>query len=97
MSVHCPPSHSLINPNLFISEAEETLNLFFCTKEICCSPFNDEAQTALFKDPSPYRAVNTFVLGYKNQSVYAVIDTSRCLFSDKYRTPKYSVGRAYSC
>jgi hypothetical protein len=28
-------------------------------------PFKDEAQTALFKRPSPYRAVNTFYLGYK--------------------------------
>ena len=52
----------------------------------------DEAQTALF-----YRAVNTFHLGYKNQSVYAVSGTSRCLFSDKYKTHKYCVGRAYSC
>jgi len=26
MSVRSPPNHSLINPNLFISEAEETLN-----------------------------------------------------------------------
>jgi len=25
-------------------------------------------------------------LGYKNQSVYAVSGTSRCLFSDKYKT-----------
>ena len=46
---------------------------------------------------SPYRAVNTFHLGYKNQSVYAVSDTSRCFFSDKYKTHKYSVGTAYSC
>ena len=53
-------------------------------------PFTDEAQTALFKDPVPYRAVNTFHLGYKNQSVYAVSGTSRCLFSDKYKTHKYS-------
>ena len=35
---------------------------------------------------TPYRAVNTFHLGYKNQSVYAVVGTSRCLFSDKYKT-----------
>jgi hypothetical protein len=30
--------------------------------------------------PSPYRAVNTFHLGYKNQSVYAVSGTSADLF-----------------
>ena len=48
--------------------------------------FKDEAQTALFKDPVPYRAVNTFHLSYKTQSVYAVSGTSHCLFSDKYKT-----------
>ena len=47
--------------------------------------------------PSSYRAVNTFHLDYKNQSVYAVSGTSRCLFSDKYKIHKYSVGRAYNC
>jgi len=51
----------------------------------------------LYLKTSPYRAVNTFHLGYKNQLVYAVSGTSRCLFSDKYKTPKYSVGRAYNC
>ena len=32
-----------------------------------------------------------------NQSAYAVSGTSRCLFPDKYKIHKYSVGRAYSC
>ena len=45
----------------------------------------DRAATGIGR-ASPYRAVNTFHLGYKNQSVYAVSGTSRCLFSDKYKT-----------
>ena len=43
------------------------------------------------------QSVNTFQLCYKNQSVYAVSCTSRCLSSDKYKTHEYSVGRTYSC
>ena len=30
--------------------------------------------------PSPYRAVNTFYLGYKKELVYAASGTIRCLF-----------------
>jgi len=45
----------------------------------------------------PYRAVNIFHLGYKNRPVYDVSGTSRCLFSDKYKTHKQSVGRKYIC
>jgi len=38
-----------------------------------------------------------FHLSYKNQSVYGVSGTSRCFFSDKCKTHKYSVDRAYNC
>ena len=44
------------------------------------------AQTVLFKDP--VRTAHTFHLGYKNQSVYGLSGTSRCLFWDKYKTHK---------
>jgi len=37
---------------------------------------------------SPYRAVNTLTLGYKNQSVNTIQGNNRCLFSDPY---KYTV------
>jgi hypothetical protein len=38
-----------------------------------------------------YRAVNTFRLGYKNQSVNAVQWNNRYLFSDPHKTHKYTV------
>jgi hypothetical protein len=41
--------------------------------------------------PNPYRAVNTFQLDYKNQSIYDVTGTSRCFLSDKYNTYQYNV------
>jgi len=52
-------------------------------------------RTLLYLKTQSYRAVNIFQLGYKNRSVYDESGTSRCLFSDKYKTYKYSVGRAY--
>jgi hypothetical protein len=33
----------------------------------------------------------------QNQSIYAVSDASRCLFSDNYKTHEYRLGRAYNC
>jgi hypothetical protein len=47
--------------------------------------------------PDPYSTVNAFHVGCKNQPLYAVSGTSRGLFWDKYKTHKYSVGRAYNC
>jgi len=46
--------------------------------------------------PNSYRAVNTFHLGYKDRSVKCCME-QKSLFSDKYKTRKYSVGRAYNC
>ena len=40
--------------------------------------------------PSPYRAVNTLRLSYKNQSVNVVLGNNRCLFSDPHKTHKYT-------
>jgi len=47
--------------------------------------------------PVGFRRLMSWAFCFKNQSVYAVSGTSRCLFSDKNKTHKYSVGRAYSC
>jgi len=40
---------------------------------------------------SPYRAVNTLRIVYKNQSVNVVQGNDRCLFSDSLKTHKYNV------
>jgi hypothetical protein len=39
---------------------------------------------------SPYRAVNTHRLGYKNEPVNAVEGNNRCLLSDPHKTHKYT-------
>ena len=64
--------------------------------EIEINPLNTKRRLLYLKTQSVPRS-KTFHLGYKNQSVYAVSGTSRCLFSDKYKTHKYSVGRTYKC
>ena len=60
------------------------------------NPLNTK-RTLLYLKTQSVPSVNTFNLGYKSQSVYAVSGTSRCLFSDKHKTHKYGVGRTYSC
>jgi len=42
---------------------------------------------------SPYRAVNTLRLCYKNQSVTAVYGNNLCLFSFPHKTQTHCVGR----
>ena len=85
------------NTNLFVKSSTEISDtLCDDLSRFCYLPAKNEAQAALFKDPIR-TAQEIFHLGYKNQSVYAVSGTSRCLFSDVYKTRKYSVGRAYSC
>ena len=69
---------------------------FFCQESHNYNPIKTKRRPLYLKTQSVTRC-KTFHLGYKNQSVYAVSGTSRCLFSDKYKTHKYSVGRAYSC
>jgi len=59
-----------------------TLNVTLCIVIIRCTENFWSTCIKLI----PYRAVNTLHLGYKNQSFYAVSGTSRCLFSDKYKT-----------
>ena len=50
------------------------------------NPLKKKRRRLYLKTPNPYRAVNTFNLDYKNQLVYAVSGTSRCLFWYKYKT-----------
>ena len=54
------------------------------------NPLNTERRLLYLKNQFVPRS-NTFHLGYKNQSVYAVSGASRCLFSDPHETYKYTV------
>ena len=49
------------------------------------NPLNTKGRLLYLKTQFVPR-INTFHLRYKNQPVYAVSGTSRCLFSDKYKT-----------
>ena len=76
------------------------MNDFFCLSHGRYIYIFNPLQTKrrpLYLKPQSLPRCKHFLSGYKNQSVYAVSGTSRCLFSDKYKTHKYSVGRAYSC
>jgi NADPH-dependent 7-cyano-7-deazaguanine reductase QueF-like protein len=42
--------------------------------------------------PSPYRAVNTFHLSYKNKSVNVLSGRSCCLYREKYNMKKIQCG-----
>ena len=85
---------------IFIQQiARLLLNYFirpYKTIRMAINPLQTKRSSLYLKTQSVPRCKH-FNLGYKNQSVYAVSGTSRCLFSDKYKTHIYSVGRAYSC
>ena len=66
------------------------------TKHININPLQTKRRLLYLKTQSVPRSKH-FSSRYENQSVYAVSGTSLCLFSDKYKTHKYSVGKAYSC
>ena len=80
-----PPIHSFTGDGQNLTDPSRTINPLKTKRRL------------LYLKTSSYRTVNTFHIGYKNRSVYAVSGTSRCLFSDKYKTHNYSVGRTYSC
>jgi hypothetical protein len=74
-----------------ITQEKHILNSIFQSNLL--NPLKTKHRLLYLKTQSVPRSKN----GYKNQLVYAVSGTSRCLFSDKYKTHKYSVDRAYSC
>ena len=93
LELHLPPSKQL---RPFLSQPSKFHTLIFYFLKNYFNPLKTKCRLPYLR-PSSYRTVNTFHLGYKNQSVYAVSGTSRCLFSDIYKTHKYSVGRMQSC
>ena len=58
------------------------------TKHININPLQTKRRPLYLKTQSVPRSKH-FHLGCKNQSVYAVSGTKRCLSSDKYKTHKY--------
>ena len=91
VTLHVPTELSGLHTNRIAN-----ININKLTLCMDINPLNTKRRLLYLKTQF-YRTVNTFHLGYKNQSVYAISGTGRCLFSDKYKTHKYSVGRAYRC
>ena len=58
------------------------------TSNVQINPLNTKRRPLYLKTQS-VPCCKHFSYGYKNQSVYAVSGTSRCLFSDKYKTWLY--------
>ena len=77
-------------PSVYVKNIVSEL---MCACPTDCNEFKTlEMKSNLFVcRSSPYRAVNTLRLGYKNQSVNAVRGNNGCLFSDPHKTHKYTV------
>jgi hypothetical protein len=101
----CNTRHTAISVILYLNTPAYITHLlkwdmqnFYCvrTAYLAFNPLKTRRRLLYLKTQSVPRCKH-FSSRLQNQSVYAVSGTSRCLFSDKYKTHKYSVGRAYSC
>ena len=72
------------------------LTRYCMSSQLCITPLKTKRRWLYIKTQFVPRS-KRFHLGYKNQSVYDVSGTGRCLFTDKYKTNKYSEGRTYNC
>jgi hypothetical protein len=68
------------------SESDTAFVVFFVITGVTKKFMKWHKRRQLYLKTHPYRAVNTFHLGYKNQSVYAVSGTSADRFIDPVRT-----------
>jgi len=81
ISAAAPQEKEAISTNVRLS-AVTVLWYFYCLN------FWRRNLICFIQGISPYRAVNTFHHGYKNQSVNDVYSKGRCLFWDPYKTLK---------
>ena len=80
----------MCSPHLKIQKYVSRQEIFVTVSCVTVNPLNTKHRLLYLKTQFILRS---FHLGYKNQSVCIVWGKSHHLFSDKYKTHKYSVGR----